>query len=255
MTAVAVHHVSDGRPDGPTVVLAGALGSTLTLWERQVAALGEHFRVLRYDFRGHGGSPVPSGPYSIDDFVDDAVALLDRVGVPRAHFVGLSLGGMVGVRLAAREPDRVDRLVLMCTSALMAPAQPWADRAAVVRAEGTGAVAATVVSRWLTPQRQATHPEEVEELVAMVAATSAEGYASSCTAIERMDLRADLPTIAANTLVLSAAEDPSIPPVHQQAIAATIPGARLHTIRHAAHLVSFERADVVNPLLVEHLAG
>jgi 3-oxoadipate enol-lactonase len=253
VTAVRVHHVVDGRPDAPTVVLAGSLGSTLAMWAPQVPVLGQHFRVVRYDARGHGGSPIPPGPYSIDDLVDDVVALLDTVQVERAHVVGLSLGGMMAMRLAAREPTRVDRLVLACTSPLLTPPQAWAERAALVRSQGTAAVADAVVARWLTDERRAAHPEEVQWLADMIAATPAEGYASSCTAIETMDLRADLPRITAPTLVIGGAEDPSMPRAHQEAIVAAIPGARLRMVEHAAHLASFEQPDVVNAMLLAHL--
>jgi 3-oxoadipate enol-lactonase len=255
MRAVGVHHVIEGRPDAPTVVLAGSLGSTLSMWDPQVPALAEHFRVVRYDTRGHGSSPVPPGPYSIDDLADDMVALLDTVGAQRAHIVGLSLGGMAAIRMAARRPDRVDRLALLCTAAQMSPAQAWAERAVLVRAQGPGAVADAVAGRWLTDERRRDHPEDVQRLVSMISATPAEGYASCCTAIEHMDLRADLPQITAPTLVVGAADDPSIPVANQRALAAAISGARLQIVEHAAHLASFEQPDAVNAVLVDHLTG
>ena len=118
MSAVAVHHVVTGPAEAPAVVLSNSLGSTHTMWDAQADALAEHFRVVRYDTRGHGGSPVPAGPYDIDDLADDVVALLDTLSVERAHFVGLSLGGMTGMRLAARNPERVGRLVVLCTGRL-----------------------------------------------------------------------------------------------------------------------------------------
>lgn len=248
-----VHYVIDGPANAPTVVLAGSLGSTVAMWEPQVVPLATHFRVVRYDARGHGGSPVPPGPYSIDDLADDVVTLLDRLDVARAHVVGLSVGGMTGLRFAARNPHRVDRLAVLCASAYTTPKGPYLERAALVRAQGTAVVADTVVGRWLTDERRAAHPEEVAQLVAMVAATPPEGYAATCEAIERMDLRQDLPLITAPTLVIGGADDPSIPPPHQEAIAAAIPGATLHILERAAHLASFERADEVNALLLSHL--
>ncbi|MGB6040584.1 MAG: alpha/beta fold hydrolase, partial [Gordonia sp. (in: high G+C Gram-positive bacteria)] len=148
---VDVHTVISGRPDRPAVILSSSLGATHRMWDTQVSALEEHFQVIRYDTRGHGSSPVPAGPYSIDELADDVVALLDGLGIERAHFVGLSLGGMTGMRLAARNPERVDRMVLLCTSAHMPPAQGWLDRAATVRANGIASIAEAVVSRWFTP--------------------------------------------------------------------------------------------------------
>ena len=250
-----VHHLVEGPARAPTVVLAGSLGSTLSMWDRQVGALTEHFRVVRYDARGHGSSPVPPGPYSIDDLADDLAALQDTVGAPRAHIVGLSLGGMTAIRLAAREPQRVDRLVLACTTAAMGAPQAWAERAAVVRAQGTGALADAVATRWLTAAYRLEHPADVALLVSMIAATAAEGYASCCTAIEHMDLHADLARITAPTLVIGGRDDPSIPVSDQQLLAAAVRGARLRIVDGAAHLASFERPDVVNALLIDHLTA
>jgi len=118
-----------GRRDGPTVVLANSMGATWEMWDANLASLEQHFRVVRFDTRGHGRSPVPPGPYTIDDLTDDAVDLLDELGVERAHFVGLSLGGMTGLRLAARNPERLDRLVVLCTGARLDPLPAWSELA------------------------------------------------------------------------------------------------------------------------------
>jgi 3-oxoadipate enol-lactonase len=209
--------------------------------------------VIRCDLRGHGRSPVPPGPYSIDDLVDDAVAVLDRWQVERAHVVGLSLGGMTAMRLAARDPQRVDRLVVLCTSGLLGPPEGWAERARLVRAEGTAAVASTVVQRWLSPEHRAADPAYTAQLEAMIAATPAEGYAASCAAIEHMDLRADLRSITAPTLALAGALDPVTPPADLAAIVEAIPGSRLTVIDHAAHLANLDQPLLVNTALVEHL--
>ena len=250
-----VHYLVQGAARAPTVILAGSLGSTLSMWDRQVEALTEHFRVVRYDARGHGSSPVPPGPYSIDDLADDLAALQDTVGAPRAHIVGLSLGGMAAIRLAAREPARVDRLVLACTAAAMGPPKAWAERAAAVRAQGPGALADAVTGRWLTGGYRREHPADVALLVSMIASTAAEGYASCCTAIEHMDLRADLAQITALTLVIGGRDDPSITVADQQQLAAAVQGATLRIVDRAAHLASFEQPDVVNALLIDHLTA
>ena len=253
MSAEDVHHVVEGPADAPVVVLGGSLGSTLEMWDAQVPALTGRFRVVRYDARGHGRSPVPAGPYVLDDLVDDLLALLDRLEVQRAHLVGLSLGGMTAMRLAAREPSRVDRLALLCTSARFPTSSPWAERAVTVRAEGTAAIAAAVVDRWFTPQRRAADPALVDRMRAMVAATPAEGYASCCAAIQHMDLTADLPRIGAPTLALAGADDPATPPEHLAAIADAVPGARLLVLPQAAHLANVERPAEVNAALLAHL--
>ena len=170
MSAVDVHAVVTGRDDAPAVVLSNSLGSTHRMWDAQLTALEERFRVIRYDTRGHGESPVPDGPYSIDDLADDVVALLDRLGISSAHLVGLSLGGMTAMRVAVRNPDRVNRVALLCTGAQLTPSSAWTDRAATVRSAGTAAVAEAVVARWFTPDYLADHQDSREYYESMVAA-------------------------------------------------------------------------------------
>jgi 3-oxoadipate enol-lactonase len=252
MTATAVSWTSDGPEEAPVVLLSNSLGATRGMWDAQVPALAERYRVITYDTRGHGGSPAPAGPYTLDDLVDDVVALLDEVGAPRAHVVGLSLGGMTGMRLAAREPARVHRLAVLCTSAKTEPAG-FEERARAARAEGTASLAPAVVSRWLTPGYAAAHPHEVARLEAMVAGCDDEGYAACCEVVAHLDLRDDLARIAAPTLVVSGAEDPALPPEHQQAIAAGIPGAQLQSVSPAAHLANIEQPLQVTGALLGHL--
>ena len=252
MTAVEVAHTEDGPADAPVVVLSNSLGATRAMWDPQVPALAERYRVLTYDTRGHGESPAPAGPYTLDDLVDDVVALLDRVGARRAHVVGLSLGGMTAMRLAAREPDRVDRLAVLCSSAKADP-QGFRDRAAAARSGGTAAFAPTVVGRWLTPGYAAEHPELVARLEAMIAGADDEGYAACCEVVADLDLRADLARITAPTLVVSGAEDPALPPEHQRLIADGIPGAELLSVSPGAHLANLERTLEVTGALLAHL--
>lgn len=248
-----VHAVVTGRPDGPAVVLSNSLGSTHRMWDSQVAALEERFRVVRYDTRGHGDSPVPPGPYSIDELADDVIALLDRFDIERAHLVGLSLGGMTMMRVAARNPERVDRLALLCTAAYLPPAQGWTDRAALVRADGTSAVAAAVVQRWFTPGYLAANTEARQQFEAMVAATPAEGYAACCEAIAAMDQRSDLSSIIAPTLAIAGADDPATPPDLLRDIVDAVPNGRLLVVPDSAHLANAEQVDTITPALIEHL--
>jgi 3-oxoadipate enol-lactonase/4-carboxymuconolactone decarboxylase len=255
MTAVAVHAVVEGPDDAPVVLLAGSLGSTLEMWDPQVPALAERFRVVRYDARGHGGSPVPPGPYTLDDLVDDAVALLDRLGVDRAHVAGLSLGGMTAMRLAAREPQRVDRLAVLCSSALLGPEQAWRDRAALVRDGGAQAVADAVVARWFTEALREHDPALVQRMREMIASTPAEGYAACCEAIATMDLRGDLGAIAAPTLALAGADDPATPREHLAAVADGVPLGQLLVLPQAAHLANVEQPAAVNAALLTHFGS
>jgi 3-oxoadipate enol-lactonase len=252
--AVAVSYTVDGPADAPVVVLSNSLGATRAMWDPQVPALAERYRVVTYDTRGHGKSPAPAGPYTIDDLTDDLVALLDEVGAARAHVVGLSVGGMTGIRLAARNPDRVARLAVLCSSAKPDP-KGFLDRAAAVRSGGTAAIAPTVVSRWLTPAYAADHPDLVARLEAMIAEADDEGYAGCCEAIAALDLRTDLGRITAPTLVVSALEDPALPPEHQRVIADGIPGADLLTVSPGAHLANLEQPLQITGALLAHLEG
>jgi 3-oxoadipate enol-lactonase len=255
MGAVELHHVVEGPEDAPVLVLIGSLGTTLAMWEPQIDALADELRVIRVDLRGHGRSPVVPGPYDLADLGADVLAVLDRLGVRRAHVAGLSLGGMVAMWLAANAPERIGRMVLCSTSARLRPASGWAERAAVVREHGTGAIADGVVSRWLTPSYAADHPETLRRLRAMLAETPDEGYAAACEVIGRMDLEDELARIDAPTLVIAGAEDPAMPPDHAAHIAARIPDARMAVVADAAHLVNVQQPADVAARLLRHVRG
>lgn len=254
MAACEVHHVVEGPEDAPVLVLSNSLGATLEMWQPQAEALRERFRVVRYDARGHGGSPVPPGPYELADLGADLIALLDRLGIARASLCGVSLGGATALWVAANAPQRVERLVPCFTSADFGPVDPWYERAALVREQGTGAIAEAVVGRWFTPEFAAREPQTVARMQAMIAATPPDGYAASCEVVGRYDLRPDLARIAAPTLVLSGSEDQASPPAMGRAIAAGIPGARFALVEHAAHLGNYERPELVTELIREHLS-
>ena len=251
MSAVEVDFTVDGPEDAPVLVLSNSLGATRATWDPQVPALAERYRLVTYDTRGHGSSPVPDGPCSLDDLVDDLVALLDRVGARRAHVAGVSLGGMTALRLAAREPDRVHRIAVLCSSARTQP-QTFLDRAAAARAEGTASFAPAVVQRWLTPGFAAGHRDLVARLEGMVAGTPDEGYAACAEVVARVDLLADLGRISAPTLVVSGAEDTALPPEHQRVIADGVPGAQLLSLSPAAHLANLEQPLQVTGALLAH---
>ncbi|MEV4263442.1 3-oxoadipate enol-lactonase [Kribbella sp. NPDC049584] len=250
---MTVAHLVSGRSDAPVLVLANSLGSTWEMWDANLADLEQHFRVVRFDTRGHGRSPVPPGPYTIDDLADDVVGLLDDLAVERAHFVGLSLGGMTGLRLAARNPSRIDHLVVLCTGARLDPLSGWTDRAELVRAKGAAAVAEVVVRRWFTPGWLAEHPEVRAACEEMVASTSADGYAACCEAIATMDLIEDLPAITAPTLAIAGGDDPATPPWQLERIATSVAHGKLLVVPDAAHLAAAERPDVVTPAVIAHL--
>lgn len=255
--SVAVHVVIDAAADmptdAPTVVLSNSLGATHRMWDKQVAELSRRFRVVRYDTRGHGHSPAPSGPYSIDDLTDDVVTLLDDLGLDRVHFVGLSLGGMTGMRFAIREPRRIDRLVVLCTSAHLQPESAWLQRAVTVREQGCRAVAAAVVERWYTEPWRTANPAAVAAAEAMVADTPAEGYASCCEAIATMNQLDQLTDLATPTLAIAGADDPATPPAQLELIAARVQDGQFLVVENAAHLANDEQPSAVTTAVLEHL--
>jgi 3-oxoadipate enol-lactonase/4-carboxymuconolactone decarboxylase len=253
--ACELHHTEDGPADAPVLVLANSLGTTTASWDALVPMLGQRLRVVRFDHRGHGESPVPPPPYRIDDLGRDVVALLDRLGVQRASWCGISLGGMVGMWLAVHAPERIDRLVLCCTSAQFGPPERWSERAATVRAEGMEAVADAVVANWFTPEFAAREPDFFARMRAMLVAQPAEGYAASCEVIEHMDLRDALPRIAAPTLVVAGRDDNATPPDHALRIAEGIRGATVVVLPDAAHLAPLEHPAAVARLVLEHLGA
>jgi 3-oxoadipate enol-lactonase len=254
VSALLPHHQLSGPEDAPVLVLAGSLGTDLSMWAPQVDALSRDFRVVTFDHRGHGASLVPPGPYAISDLGQDVLALLDHLGVEQASYVGLSIGGMAGIWLGANAAGRLRRLVLMCTSAHAPPASRWHERAGAVRAAGTVAVVAdAVVERWFTPAWALAHPDAIAAHKQMLAATDPEGYCACCEAIAAMDLRDDLPRVAVPTLVLGAAEDLALPNEHQRLIAQRLPGARLELIPDAAHIANVQQPAIVNRLIEEHL--
>ncbi len=190
--AAELNYELEGPEDAPVVVFTGSLGTDITMWQPQSNRLRARFRTLRYDIRGHGRSEVPQGPYSMDGLGSDLVALLDRLGIERAFVCGLSIGGMISMWVGANAPERVERLVLCCTSARLGPPEAWHERAAAVRADGVEAVADAVLGRWFTPAFREAHPEAIERMRGQLTATPREGYASCCEAIAAMDLTPDL---------------------------------------------------------------
>jgi 3-oxoadipate enol-lactonase len=250
---VRLRAVVEGTRDAPVLVLGNSLGTTRELWQPQLDGLGAHFRLLRYEHRGHGGSPAPPGPYTIASLGADVLRVLDDLGVARAAYCGLSLGGMVGMWLAANAPERIDTLALCCTSARFPQRDLWTERAAAVRAAGMAAISRQVAGRWFTPAFAAADPAVPDGFVRTLETVTPEGYAGCCEAIADMDLRPALPAISAPTLVIAAAEDPVTPPGHSAAIARAIPGARLRVVRGAAHLANVTAPGEVTALLCGHL--
>jgi 3-oxoadipate enol-lactonase len=250
----------DGPRDAPVLVLASPIGTNAGIWRHQVPVLSRHFRVLRFEHRGHGApgaqSPAPDGPYSMAELGADVLGLLSGLGIERAAFAGVSLGGMVGTWIAANAPERISSLAVICSAMVPLPsAQSWRERVAGVRAHGMEPLADMVLPRWFTPDYLARYPREVAEVAGMLRATSPAGYAGCGDAIAAMDLRPLLPLISAPTLVISGAQDPAAPPFQGALTARGIRGSRLAVIRGASHFAHFQAPGPVTDALLAHFRG
>ncbi|WP_119067301.1 3-oxoadipate enol-lactonase [Rubrobacter indicoceani] len=250
---VKLHHTLEGPQDAPVLVFVNSIGTTYRMWDPQMPALKDRFRILRYDQRGHGSSAVPDGPYSIPELGGDLLALLDKLEIEATSVCGLSLGGMVAMWVAAEAPERIGRLALCCTSARLGPEETWKDRARIARASGVKALTPAILERWYTPAMQKKNPEALEKTAAMLDGTPGEGYAGCCEAIRAMDLRGKLPAIAAPTLVVAGLEDPSTPPSMLRDIHSAVPDSTLTIIPEAAHLANVEQPEAFNEALLSHL--
>jgi 3-oxoadipate enol-lactonase len=242
----------DGEEGRPVLLLSNSLGTTLEMWDPQIPALIAHYRVLRYDSRGHGRSDASEGPYEIARLGRDAVELLDALGIETVRFCGLSKGVMVGMWLGIHEPNRVERLVLANTSAYIGAPEVWNTRIETVQRGGMAAIVPGVIERWFTLRFQQADPAAVERIASMLRDTPPKGYVACCAAVLDMDQRAEIAAISAPTLVISGTHDGATPPVQSQLIAGEIPGAALVDL-DAAHLSNIEQADLFTRNLVGFL--
>jgi 3-oxoadipate enol-lactonase len=251
---LVVHHDLRGPEGAPVVVMANSLGSTLEIWEPQAIALAARFRVLRYDLRGHGltdGSAAQRGErgYDVALLAGDVVALLDALGIARAHFCGLSIGGMIGQHLAATAPQRVASLVLCSTASRIGTPPVWDERIAAIQRGGMAAIVDGVLARWFTARTHAERPEIVRGCGNMLLRTPVDEYVASALAVRNADLREYLSAIRCPTLVIAGADDPATPAAAADELRDGIAGAELAVLQGAAHIVTLERAEDVSTLL------
>lgn len=241
---------------GPWLILSHSLATDLTLWDDQMAALTPHFRVLRFDTRGHGGSDAPDMPYDFAMLTADVLGLMDALSVDRAHFCGISMGGMIAQHVALAAPKRIEKLVLVSTTSGYPPEAraAWGDRIAGVRKSGIEPLVAPTLERWFTQPYRAAHPEVMARIGNLIRATSAAGYIGSGQAIATLDVTKKLSALRCPTLVIAGAEDAGTPPAMGRKIAEQIPGARLAMIDSASHLCNVEQAAAFNERLIAFLA-
>jgi 3-oxoadipate enol-lactonase len=244
----------DGPDGAPWLVLSNSLGATLEMWEPQVAAFSSELRVLRYDTRGHGKSAVPPGPYTIDQLGSDVVGLLDTLGIRRAHFCGLSMGGATGMWLAVHAATHLGRLVLCNTTPWLGPPAAMDARIATIRREGMDALVDGILQRWFTADAIERHAVTVERIRQTLLQTPVAGYIGCCAALRDMDQRADLARITAPTLVIAGTDDPAPTPEAARAWASMIPNARFLELP-AAHLSNIGAAGEFNQQVLTFLLG
>jgi 3-oxoadipate enol-lactonase len=242
----------EGRDGGPTLMLSNSLGTNLQMWEPQMANLTKLFRVIRYDRRGHGKSGVPAGPYSVERFGRDVLAILDDLNIDKVHWCGLSMGGMVGQWLGANAPNRFGKIILANTSCYYPDPTNWHNRIKAVKAGGLAAVADTVIASWLTADFREREPRITGNLKSMLLASPVEGYLASCEALSTLDQRDLLPRIKSPTLVIAGRHDMATPLAAGEFIRSQVPGASL-TILDAAHISNVEQPHAFTDAVIGFL--
>ena len=247
----------DSGGGAQAVVLAHAIGCDHRMWDALAARLAARFRVVRFDARGHGRSPVPPRPYSLEELAEDAHGLIDRLGLEKAHWVGLSMGAMIGMAFALAHPQRLGRLVLANTTSSYGPEgrAMWRARAKAVEDGGLEAIEPLVMNRYFSDEFRAAHPDAVAIVSKRFLETPVEGYLGCCDAIAELDFSRELGGIHARTLVIAGALDAGTPPAMSQAIADRIPGALMTVIPGAAHLSAAEKPEEFATLVESFLVA
>jgi len=249
-----IHYELTGAASAPVLVLSNSLGTTAAMWEPQLAEFEKKFQVLRYDTRGHGQSEVASGPYTFGQLAQDVVRLLDALKIERAHFCGLSMGGLTGLQLGLDASGRFKKMVICSASAKFGTADGWDKRIAAVRAGGMKLVAGQVVERWFTKEFREAAPGKVETMRRMIEGISPDGYVNCCMALRDADLRERLSEVRAETLIISGTQDPVSPPADGKLLAGSIPGARYCEL-NASHLSNVEAVQEFTQAALSFLAG
>ena len=239
---VRIHCKWSGQADKPVLVLSHSLGADLTMWDGQIAEFSKHFRILRYDTRGHGLSSTPPGPYSMERLGSDVVAMLDALGIESCSFCGLSMGGMIGQWLGLNAAPRIHRLVLSNTAAKIGTEDGWNARIAAIEKEKFQSIIPGVLERWFTPEFMRSQPEAIARIRKTLAATDPAGYLACCPALRDADFRSDLPRIQVPALVIAGAHDPATPPSDGRSLADNLADAQFLEL-NASHMSNIEAAD------------
>lgn len=244
----------DGHNDAPALLLSNSLSSDISMWDDQLPLWTQHFRVVRYDARGHGESVVSAAPYTMGRLGQDAVAVLDHLGIEHAHFCGLSMGGMVGMWLLTHARARLGRTVLSNTSAHMGPRDLWNTRIALARQSGMEATVEPTVKRWFPQSFHDSAPATIDRMRAMIRRVPVEGYVGCCEAIRDMDQRESIRNVDAPVMIIIGAKDPATTPEAGELIHAAI-GNSTTTYLDAAHISNVEQPEAFGSAVAEYLLG
>jgi len=255
LNGAEINYQWDGNEGQPILVLSNSLTTNLKLWDEQIPSFAKHFRVLRYDNRGHGLSSSPEGEYILDDLGGDVLALMNYFSIDNASLCGVSLGGMVGMWLGINAPDRIDKLVLCNTSSNVAPPEPWQARIDTVNKGGMSSIGNAVLERFLSSNSRTKDTHKVELVNSMLLSCDVDGYSGCCAAIRDMDLSGQLALINNPTLVIAGELDPATPVSHSELIVERINGANLTVIPGVAHLSNIEKPDEFNKIVLKFLLG
>lgn len=259
LNGVNFRYELDGDQDSgaPWIVFSNSLTTDVTMWDGEVAQLADRYRILRYDTRGHGQTDAAPGPYSFEMLVGDVIALMDAVGVDKAHYVGLSLGGMTGLGMAIGHGDRLLSLAA-CDARCYAPpewAALWIDRMALARDKGMEALVEPTIARWFTEDFQAdpANQSTLDAVRAMIRETSVEGYTGCGQALQKLDYRDGLAGISVPSLFMTGASDGSTPPAASQEMQAGVPGSQCVIVEPASHISNMENPAQFDAALFAHL--
>jgi 3-oxoadipate enol-lactonase len=253
INGIDVHYEVTGQ--GPWLTLSHSLAANLGMWDAQLALLNQHFTVLRYDIRGHGEAPATQGPYTLEQLADDINGLLTHLGVTRTHWIGLSLGGMIGQVLAIRHPNILDHVVIADSTGKGAPnaVTMWGERATLARTQGLAALVQPTLSRWFTDPYRENHPEVMARIGQMIATTSVNGYAGCCAAISTINTHDGLQKLHHPALVIVGDQDQGTPPAMSEQIHAHWPKSQYVVLKDAAHFSNVEQAEAFNDAVMKFL--
>jgi 3-oxoadipate enol-lactonase len=253
LTDARIHYQLEGDNSSPVLVLSNSLGTDFSMWDPQMDVFRKHFRVLRYDTRGHGQSSITPGPYSIDQLAKDVIGLLDSLYLTKVHFCGLSMGGMTAMWLALNTPGRLEKVVFSNTAVKIGTAETWQTRIDAVQTGGMAAIAGSTMERWFSTNFREKQPGTVARIQQMVAAASPEGYIANCAAVRDFDFRDQVGHIACKGLVITGKHDPATTPADGRFIAQQLHNAGLVEL-DAAHLSNVEDSGRFSKAVQDFLA-